>query len=159
MAEYGRHAIWLVPAFAFAEACIGLGLLVSSAFLVIVGATLLSTGYATLYQIVPLAMLGALAGDHVGYWVGRWLGPGFHHSKLAEKYRPSLLRAEAMIRRFGALAILIGRFVPAVRSLVPGLLGISGFNAVRYSLVDLLACIAWSLALGAILAGAQRVLG
>jgi len=153
LAEYGRHAIWLVPALAFAEACIGLGLFVSGAFLVIVGTTLLSTENASLTQIMILAFLGATSGDHLGYLIGRWVGPGFHHTKLAGRYRESINRAEQMILRHGVLAIFAGRFIPAIRSIVPGLVGVSGLHPLRYSLSDLLACLLWSAALGAILLG------
>lgn len=156
--NYGRHALWLVPAFAFAEACIGIGLFVSGAFLVIVGTTLLSTDTATLAQMVPLAMLGAVAGDHIGYYVGYWVGPRFHHTRLAARYATSLQRAERMIQRYGALAVFIGRFIPAIRSLVPGLLGVTGFSRLRFTVYDTLACLGWSLALGAILAGANGLL-
>ena len=53
--QYREQALWLIPLLAFAEACVGLGLIVSGAFLVIVATTLLTTGTATLAQMVPLA--------------------------------------------------------------------------------------------------------
>lgn len=158
MASYGRQAIWLVPAFAFAEACIGIGLFVSGAFLVIIGVTLLGTENATLVQITPLAFAGALAGDHVGYWLGRRVGPGFHHTAFAARYQKSIAKAENMIRRFGGMAIFVGRFIPAIRSVVPGMLGIAGFRPGLYSLLDVLACLLWSLALATILAASAQLL-
>lgn len=147
-----------MPAFAFAEACIGIGLFVSGAFLVIVGVTLLGTDTATLAQITPLAFAGAVAGDHVGYWLGRQVGPGFHHTAFAPRYRPSIVKAENLIRRFGGLAIFVGRFIPAIRSVVPGMLGVAGFRPGLYSLLNLLACLLWSMALAAILAGSVQML-
>ena len=152
--EYG---LLLVPLFAFAEACIGIGLLVSGAILVVVATILIGADAATITQIMPLAFAGALAGDHVGYYAGRWLGPGFHKTKLAARYRVSLERAEVMISRHGTWAIFIGRFIPAIRSLIPPLLGISGFPLLRYSLYDTLACLLWALALGLILAGTSTL--
>jgi len=159
LTQYGPHAIWLVPVFAFAEACIGLGLFVSGAFLVIIGTMLLTSADATLAQIVPLAMLGALAGDHVGFYTGRWAGPRFHQTRIALRYAQSFDRAERMIRRYGVLAVFIGRFIPAIRSIVPGMLGVTGFNKLRFTLLDTLACAGWALALGAILAGTRALTG
>jgi len=152
--EYG---LLLVPLFAFSEACIGIGLIVSGALLVVVSTVLLGTETATLWQIVPLAFVGAVAGDHVGYFAGRWIGPGIHNTRFAARYRESLTRAESMIRRRGAWAIFIGRFIPAIRSLVPPMLGISGFAVVRYSLLDVLACLLWALALAGILSGTSAL--
>ena len=63
-----------------------------------------------------------------------------------------------MIRRHGPIAIFIGCFIPAIRSLVPALLGISQFNRLRYSLLDAGACFLWALALGGILPGVDSLL-
>lgn len=151
--EYREQALFLIPLIAFSEACIGLGLLFPSLVLVAVASVLVSTETATIVQILPLAFLGALLGDHVGFYSGRWLGPRFHQSRFAERHRRRIQRAENMIRRHGAWTILIGRFIPAIRSLIPAMIGISGFNRTRYSMVDAIACLLWSAGLGLILMG------
>jgi len=156
--EYRDCALLLIPLIAFAEACVGLGLFVSGFILVGVASVLVSTEIATLPQILPLAFIGAFSGDHLGFYVGRIFGPRFHRSRLADKYRSSIDRAEAMIHARGAWAILIGRFMPAIRSLLPAMLGISGFDRTRYSLVDALACLLWAAGLGLIVTGTTSVL-
>lgn len=108
---------------------------------------------AAIELIIGLAFLGALTGDQVGFHIGRWVGPRFHHSRLAERYRTSVDKSEALIRRHGAVAVFIGRFVPAIRSLIPATMGISGFDGRRYLLLDALACTLWPAALGAIVLG------
>jgi len=119
----------------------------------VVATTVYTNQLAGIELIVLLACTGAILGDHVGFHVGRWLGPGFHHTKVAERYRDSLEKGETVIRKYGAAAIFIGRFIPAIRSLIPAMLGLSGFDSVRYSLMDVLACVLWSSALGAIVLG------
>ena len=130
------------------EACIGIGLFVSGALLLIVSSALFSTGVADLQTIVPLAFLGAIAGDHVGFYVGYIVGPRFHHSKFAEKYSVQVGKADKLIERFGGLAVFIGRFVPAIRSIVPAVVGISGFGRRKFAILDMLACLSWAIALG-----------
>lgn len=150
MRSNGDLALLLVPLFAFAEACIGIGLLVSGAFLLVLATALYSSDLATLEAIVPLAMLGALLGDHAGFYVGRYLGPRLHHLRFAARHRSKIERAESLIRRGGAWALFIGRFIPAIRSLIPAALGVSGFDRLRYSLLDIAACALWAAALGGI---------
>ncbi|MGB1582085.1 MAG: DedA family protein, partial [Nevskiales bacterium] len=58
---------------------------------------------------------------------------------------------------YGPWAIFIGRFLPAIRSLVPAMLGISGFQRLRYSLLDMTACSLWALGLAAIVLGAHEL--
>lgn len=147
------HALWLVPALAFAEACLGIGLFVSGLFLVVVATYVHSQGLASLPEIALLAFAGATLGDHLGFWVGCWLGPRVHSFQWLQRHRPKLDRAEALIRRRGGWAIVIGRFVPAIRSLIPAALGISGFRRIHYSLIDLTACAIWASALLLIISG------
>lgn len=139
-----------MPLFAFAEACIGIGLLISGAFLLVISTALFSNELAGLEAIVPLAMIGAMIGDHAGFYAGLYLGPRLHHLRFANRHRDKIDRAENLIRRFGAWAIFVGRFIPAIRSLIPAALGVSGFNRLRYSLLDSLACALWAMTLGGI---------
>lgn len=148
MRSNGDFALALVPLFAFAEACIGIGLLVSGAFLLIISTALYSGDLASLQTMVPLAMAGALVGDHAGFYAGRYLGPRLHHLGLADRHRERINRAESLIRRYGAWAVFIGRFIPAIRSLIPAALGISGFTRLRFSILDVLACALWATTLG-----------
>ena len=151
--RYGEGAIYLIPALAFAESCIGLGIFISGAFLLLLCSVLYSNGLAGTDSIMLLACLGAIVGDHLGFYCGVLLGPGFHHSEWAIKYQDKLGKAENLIRRYGAFAIFIGRFVPAVRSIIPALVGISGFDRKRYSLLDMGACVLWAAALALIVRG------
>lgn len=147
------YAIALVPLLAFAESCVGLGLFISGAFLLLVSATLYNNGIAGFDIILPLAFIGALLGDHAGYYFGHILGPKFHQLGIVKKYQSNVQKAENLIRRYGSAGIFIGRFVPAIRSMIPALVGISGMQRMRYTLFDALACFAWVMALAAILMG------
>jgi membrane-associated protein len=139
--------------FAFAEACVGIGLVVSGVFLLVVATTVFASQLAGIETIVVLALSGAFLGDHLGFYLGRWVGPRFHQSRLANRYRGSIDNAESLIRKYGWAAIFIGRFIPAIRSLIPAMLGLSRFDRLRYFLLDALACLLWSSALGAIVLG------
>jgi len=143
----------LIPVFAFAEACIGIGLFISGVFLVAIASIVLDQGLASLPLISFLAFLGALAGDHIGYYAGRGIGPHFHHLSFVQKRQESIAKAEAMIVRYGPFAVFIGRFIPAIRSIIPALLGITDFEKIKFSILDVLACVLWSIALGAIVYG------
>ena len=69
-----------------------------------------------------------------------------------------MAKAEGLIRRYGSAAIFIGRFIPAIRSIIPALVGASGIKRLRYSLVDTLACLCWVMAFAAILMGINEIL-
>ena len=152
------YAIALVPLLAFAESCFGMGLVISGVLLLLVSATLYNNGIAGIEVLLPLAFFGALLGDHAGYYFGRSLGPRFHQIGMIKKYQANVAKAEGLIRRYGNVAIFIGRFIPAIRSIIPALVGVSGIERLRYSFIDALACLCWVSALAAILIGIDEFL-
>lgn len=117
-----------------------------------VATVMIETQILTLWQIMPLAFIGALLGDHVGFYIGLHVGPRLHQFRLAQRYRKQMERGEQLILRYGPSTIFIGRFIPAIRSLLPAMLGISGFAPARYSLLDIIACALWSVALAGLVA-------
>ena len=146
-------AIYAVPVFAFLEACVGIGLFVSGVILLSICTLLYTQEIATLAQMIPLAFLGALAGDHSGYLMGRLIGPKFHHTKFAIQHQDNIEKADKLILNYGIYAILIGRLLPAIRSIIPLITGIGGMSKRRYLGFDVLACMIWASLLGVLVVG------
>ena len=154
IASLNTHwALLLVWTLAFLEACPGIGLFITGALLLATATSLYTNGVVELPHIMFFAFLGASISDHLGYYIGRWLGPRFHHSRFARKYHERVEQAEALFQKHGATAIVIGRLVPAIRSMTPLFTGISGLSKTRFSLVDLFACGVWALGLGTLASG------
>ena len=155
--EHQTYALWVVPTLAFLEAAPGVGLLVSGVILLSVCTLLYAEGIATLAQMLPLAFMGAAVSDHLGYYLGRIMGPSLHASKFGVKHRERIDKAEGLVRRYGNFAIVIGRFFPAIRSIIPMLSGISGIGRMQYTAFDLLACALWTTGLGLLVTGLNRL--
>ncbi len=156
--KYQEYALYIVPTIAFLEACPGIGLFISGAILLSVCTVLYTQGIATLAQILPLAFLGATLADHSGYYVGRWIGPGFHRTRFAVKRKAVLDKTEAILVKHGEMAIIIGRLMTAIRSVIPLLTGISGLSPARYTFYDLIACSIWTAGLGLLVVGIEGLL-
>jgi membrane-associated protein len=106
---------------------------------------------------VPVAVLaasawtGAVLGDTLGYGVGRWCG----HSWLARgrqgRGRRFLAAAERMYARHGWFAIVICRWYPGIRAIVPTLAGVGRMHPVRFAAANALGALLW--AVGMVLLG------
>lgn len=155
--EHREQALWLVPVLAFMETCVGVGLFVPSLLLVVVCSVFYANEWANLWVMAGMALAGSSLGDHLGFYIGRGIGQKIHGWPIVRRNPARLQRAEAMVRRFGAWAILIGRFLPAIRSIVPATMGISGFDRARYSAFDIVACSLWALGLVAIVQSAHHL--
>lgn len=146
-----------MPLLAFLEAFVGIGLFVSGAILLSVCTVLYVEQIATLQQILPLAFLGALFSDHSGFYIGRSMGPRFHHTAFAIKRARMLEKAEKSITKYGVFAIFIGRFLTPIRSVVPLVTGISGMARARYTFADVMACMSWTVCLGLLVVGIDKL--
>ena len=156
---YGEHAVVIIPAIAFLEASVGIGLFVSGAILLSVCTLLYSQNIVPLHQMLPLAFFGAALADHMGFFLGRWLGPSFHETRFARRHVDRLAQTERLLTKHGEVSIILGRLIPAVRSIVPLMTGISGLPVARYMRYDLIACSIWITGLGALVAGISGMLG
>ncbi len=63
-----------------------------------------------------------------------------------------------MFLKHGETAIIIGRLMTAIRSVVPLLTGISGLSPARYTIYDLIACTIWTTGLGLLVIGLDGLL-
>ena len=149
----------MIVGLGFIEACPGIGLFVSGVILFGVASFLFVEDLFSIVQIVPCAMLGGFLADQFGYWLGRRLGPNLKESTMMRPHTSRLDRAEILIRRFGPLAAVGGRFLTMIRSVVPLLLGMAGLSWPRYLLWDLIAVSIWGLGFVLLLGGLSWLLG
>lgn len=126
------------------ETSVLVGLVVPGDTIVIVAATAVSTPWEGMILAI-VVVLGALAGETVGFFLGRFLGPWIRRSRLGgwigeEKWA----RSERYLQRRGGPAIFLSRFLPVLHSLVPLTVGMSGFAYRRFLAWTAPACILWA---------------
>lgn len=145
----------------FFETTILAGLIVPGDTIVIVSAT----GVTTPLQFVALALtviVGALCGESVGFYLGRWFGPRIRASRLGRRLgEKNWLRAERYLARRGGIAVFLSRFLPVLHSLIPLTVGMSGMRYRTFMAWTTPACVLWSFAyvgVGAAAAGGYREL-
>ncbi|MEX2528631.1 MAG: DedA family protein [Gemmatimonadota bacterium] len=145
LAEIGPGAIFLV---AFLETSFITGLLVPCGPVIIAAVALAGEGVLSLPQVVAAAMGGALAGDTVGFWVGRGGGEAAvkARGRLGTAARRVEPRARRLIHRYPAAGITIARLLSFVRTLMPPMAGLSGVRYRRFLVWDVLGVTLWALA-------------
>jgi membrane-associated protein len=98
---------------------------------------------------VGLLILAAFTGNAVNYTIGRIVGPrvfkatdrsGFSHRVMNQEH---LQRAHAFFEEYGGKAIILGRFVPIVRTFVPFVAGAASMRSHTFALVNLIGATAW----------------
>jgi membrane-associated protein len=117
---------------------------------------LCATGALSTPVAAGLLIVAAFAGNAVNYTVGRLVGPkvftatdrsGLTHRLLN---RDHLDRAHAFFEQYGGKAIILGRFVPIVRTFVPFVAGAAQMRSHSFVFFNIVGAAAWvGLCLGA----------
>jgi len=154
--EFAWAAIFI---FAFLESFILSGLLVSSAILFSACVFIYNMEILPLQAIVPIAIVGAHAGDMSGFFFGKKLGQRLLDTKFIKKREKIIIRGQKFLDKSGPYTVIFGRFIPAIRPIVPFLLGISDIKAVRFYIADIIACLCWGIALAFLVTGIGSILG
>ncbi len=123
---------------------------------------LVATGALRLVPLMLAAVLGAVIGDGLAFWLGhRYRSALLERSPL--RAHPALIaRGEAFLRRHGGKSVFIARFTPGVRAVVPLLAGMLSLPVGRFYAMNLLSALIWGPAhilLGALLGAALVLLG
>jgi membrane-associated protein len=94
-------------------------------------------GHIHIWIILPVLVLAALLGDNVNYFVGRRSGNWFYNQEKTWFLRKSHLeKATEFFAQYGTKAVIIARFIPVVRTIVPFLSGVTNMHYptfLRYS--------------------------
>ncbi len=109
---------------AFAESFAFVGLVVPGAVFVVTAGYLAYKGYFDLYELMFFATLGAISADIVSYYLGRKYGSVVEGSSWYAKYSEYFEAGRRFFKRHGGKSVFLGRFVGALRPVVPFLAGV-----------------------------------
>jgi membrane-associated protein len=111
---------------------------------------LITAGIFSYAGVIPLkwlllpVMFCAIAGDQVGYWIGRSAGGALYRREDSFFFRRShLQRAHEFYEKYGGRAVILARFVPIVRTFCPPVAGAAKMPYSRYLLFDIFGGILW----------------
>lgn len=98
-----------------------------------------------LWQLLLVATVFAVIGDQTGYQIGRWAGPPILRSRAATIIGEERIdKARAFFETRGPHAVILARFVPIIRTIVPVLAGISEMERRRFIPYNIIGGIAWA---------------
>lgn len=137
----------LIAALVFIETGFLLGLIVPGGETLLFTAGLL-TGVRTLslpvLALIGVLVLAAVLGDLTGYLIGRKLGDRLH--QLPDSFlfkRRYLEQSDAFYQKHPRRALLVGRFLPIIRTFNPLLAASSGMPLPRFLLLTSTSCVAY----------------
>ena len=111
--------------------------------LLVTAAILSSQLNITHWELWLVAAIAAIAGDQVGYHLGLSFGRRFFKPDARVLKTKHLNEATAFFEKYGALALVLGRFVPIVRTYVPVAAGTAKLSFRRFLVWNTLGALTW----------------
>ena len=148
---YGTWVYAILFAIVFAETGLVVTPFLPGDSLLFATGALCATGALSLPASLGLLALAAFTGNAVNYAVGRLVGPKVFSatdtSGVVHRLpnREHLKRAHEFFERHGGMAIVMGRFVPIVRTFVPFVAGAARMTSHTFVVFNLTGAAAWVL--------------
>jgi undecaprenyl-diphosphatase len=140
----GGYAILFI--FTLLEGVPVLGMAVPGHVTIIIAGFLAKIGTLDLFWVIVISVLGAILGDYIGYQLGRRYGMTF-----IDRFRPYFFVTDSQIEKARRLlanhtgkAMVIGRFTPATRALMPFLVGAGHTPAGKFWIFNLIGGVSWA---------------
>lgn len=147
MLEFDLASIGLlgIAAIIFIESAVPFGFVLPGDTLLFAAGILAAKGHFGIVELIVIVLVCTIASVTVGYAGGKQIGKRFFKKEDAMIFRREYVEtAKKFYERHGGKAILLSRFVPAVRSFVPMVAGIAGMNYHRFMFYNIVGGIIWA---------------
>jgi len=142
--QHPQHAGWVVFLVALCESLAVVGVVVPGVVILLGAGALVGSGVLDFWSLCAWAVTGAVIGDGVSYHLGR------HFHRLTERFRWFRLHPEQLrqgrdfFRKWGVLAVALGRFFGPLRAIVPLVAGLLNMPAGRFYAANILSALLWA---------------
>lgn len=134
----------LVCVIVFVETGLFVGFFLPGDSLLVTAGVFSAAGVLKIASLAPLVTLCAIAGDQLGYWIGRRAGQALYHRPDSKFFRRrNLERAHNFYEKYGGKTVILARFMPIVRTFCPPVAGAAGMQYRRYLAFDVVGGCCW----------------
>lgn len=135
---------FLVCLIVFVETGFFVGFFLPGDSLLVTAGVFAAAGTIPLWGLLIPAVLCAIVGDQIGYWIGRTMGQALYKREDSFFFRKShLQRAHDFYEKYGGKTVILARFIPIIRTFCPPVAGAAGMPYLRYLAYDIPGGILW----------------
>ncbi|MFA5173149.1 MAG: DedA family protein [Candidatus Paceibacterota bacterium] len=139
--SFGYLAVFLISA---AESMAFVGLLIPGGNLAIGMGVLTSYGFFGFWRMILLSTIGAIVGDVISFYLGKWVKRFFKKGSKILKLN-YLEIGEKFFIRHGGKSVFIGRFVGPMRPVIPFVAGMFSMRFWKFMFYNATSAFLWSL--------------
>lgn len=143
----GSYALWGVMGIIFAECGLLIGFFMPGDSLLFIVGIFVSRGaiHHSLAFVAVCLVVAAVAGNLVGYGIGRKAGPAIFSRPDSRLFKRSYVdKTHAFFERHGGRAIILARFVPIVRTFITVTAGVAKMPFRSYAIYSSIGAVLWA---------------
>ena len=144
IAAYPHFAYAAVLLLALSESVPVIGAVVPGTAVIVAISALVPMGAVTLWPLLGTAVVGAILGDGLSFWIGHRYNKEILESWPINRHPDFVTRSEAFFTRHGDKSVFIARFVPGVRAFIPLIAGALRMRVSRFYVANVLSAFVWA---------------
>jgi membrane-associated protein len=142
--QYGHWLYLMLFLVIFAETGLVVFPFLPGDSILFIAGTVVATSGLDVHVLVVVLIVAAVLGDSVNYAVGHYIGPKVFDRPDSRWLKQAHLRkTQGFYDRYGGVTIIIGRFVPIIRTFAPFLAGVAGMSYRRFLAFNVIGGILW----------------
>lgn len=132
-----------IAAVIFAETGIPLAIFLPGDSLLLTAGILASRDLLNIYTLIPSIVIMAILGNEIGYWLGKHYGTKLFDGRYAYLKKEYLERTHAFFEKHGPKAVILARFIPIIRTLMPSIAGIGAMDKRLFTMCNIAGALLW----------------
>ena len=142
--QYGAWIYALLFVVIFAETGLVVFPFLPGDSILFIAGTVVATAGLDVHLLVGLLIVAAVLGDSLNYAIGHYIGPKVYERPDSRWFKQAhLRRTQQFYDRYGGVTIIIGRFVPIIRTFAPFLAGVAGMTYRKFIAFNVVGGILW----------------
>jgi membrane-associated protein len=142
--QYGSWLYALLFAIIFAETGLVIFPFLPGDSILFIAGTVVAAAGLNVHVLAALLVAAAILGDSLNYAIGRYIGPKVFQRPDSRWFRQEhLRRTQAFYDKYGGVTIIIGRFVPIIRTFAPFLAGVAEMPYRRFLSFNVIGAVLW----------------
>lgn len=112
--------------------------------LIFAAGTFAAIGKMNFWLLIIIIIMSAILGDTVNYEIGKHFGKKILNNKKFKLIKDeNLKKAEDLVKQYGGMAVLLARFMPIIRTIVPFVVGMGELHYPKFIKYNAIGGIVW----------------
>lgn len=105
--------------------------------------TMAATGNMNLFILCLICILGAVLGNQLNFTIGKYFGPRIFEKDRKYIRKDYLDKTHLFYEKHGGKALILGRYIPFIRTFVPFVAGISQMDSYKFTIYNVVGALLW----------------